>query len=342
MAEESGIRLTLADVARACGVSEMTVSRVLRGQGHVSAGTRQRVLAAAGALGYVPNRIAGALASQRVGLVGVVVPSLSNLVFPEVLDGIARGLEGSPLQAVVGVSRYSEASEAQVVREMLSWRPSGLILAGLEHAPETRRMLEGAGVPVVEIMDVDGAAVDACVGISHRTAGQRMAGEVLARGYRNIALLGTGQAADHRARKRMEGFEAALAAAGLAPVARAAYAGGSSLVKGREMAAAVLAEAPEADFLYAGNDVIAAGALLHCLDAGLAVPGRIGVAGFNGIALLEGLPLALATMDARRAETGQRAAQIVLDRLAGGTPSGPLREELAPRLIEGGTMRPRG
>ncbi len=303
---------------------------------------RQRVLAAASSLGYVPNRIAGSLASQRVGLVGVVVPSLSNLVFPEVLDGIARGLEGSPLQAVVGVSRYNEETEAQVVREMLSWRPSGLILAGLEHAPETRRMLVVAGVPVVEIMDVDGAAVDACVGISHRAAGQRIAEEILARGYRRIALLGTGQAADHRARKRMAGVEDALAEVGLAAVARATYSGGSSLVKGREMAAAVLAEAPEADFLYAANDVIAAGALLHCLAAGLAVPERIGLAGFNGIALLEGLPLRLATMDARRAETGRRAAEIVLARLAGGTPPGALCEELAPRLIEGGTMRPRG
>ena len=77
--------LTLRDVSEASGVSEMTVSRVLRNRGDVSATTRARVLEAARSLGYVPNKIAGALASQRVNLVAVIIPSLSNMVFPEVM-----------------------------------------------------------------------------------------------------------------------------------------------------------------------------------------------------------------------------------------------------------------
>ena len=89
--------LTLRDVSEASGVSEMTVSRVLRDRGDVSEATRAKVRAAARALGYVPNRIAGALASQRVNLVSVVIPSLSNMVFPEVLSGISDRLVGTPL-----------------------------------------------------------------------------------------------------------------------------------------------------------------------------------------------------------------------------------------------------
>ena len=85
--------LTLRDVSEASGVSEMTVSRVLRNRDDVSPATRDKVLAAAKALGYVPNKIAGALASQRVNLVGVIIPSLANMVFPEVLRGISAGLE---------------------------------------------------------------------------------------------------------------------------------------------------------------------------------------------------------------------------------------------------------
>jgi LacI family gluconate utilization system Gnt-I transcriptional repressor len=68
--------------------------------------TRERVLEAARTLGYVPNKIAGALASQRVNLVGVVIPSLSNMVFPEVMTGISEVLEDTGLQPVVGVSNY--------------------------------------------------------------------------------------------------------------------------------------------------------------------------------------------------------------------------------------------
>ncbi len=96
--------LTLKDVSEASGVSEMTVSRVLRNRGDVSDATRAKVLAAAKSLGYVPNKIAGALASSRVNLVAVIIPSLSNMVFPDVMTGISEILDDTPLQPVVGVT----------------------------------------------------------------------------------------------------------------------------------------------------------------------------------------------------------------------------------------------
>ena len=105
--------LTLRDVSEASGVSEMTVSRVLRNRGDVSDATRERVLNAAKRLGYVPNKIAGALASQRVNLVAVIIPSLSNMVFPEVLSGISRVLETTDLQPVVGVTDYLPEKEKE-------------------------------------------------------------------------------------------------------------------------------------------------------------------------------------------------------------------------------------
>ena len=132
--------LTLRDVSEASGVSEMTVSRVLRNRGDVSDATRERVLEAARSLGYVPNKIAGALASQRVNLVGVIIPSLSNMVFPEVLTGISDTLEDTGLQPVVGVTNYSPEREESVIYEMLSWRPSGMIIAGLEHTEAAQAM----------------------------------------------------------------------------------------------------------------------------------------------------------------------------------------------------------
>ena len=104
----AGLRrpLTLRDVSEVAGVSEMTVSRVLRQRGGVSPATRDKVLAAAKRVGYVPNKIAGSLASSRVNLVAVIIPSLSNMVFPEVMTGISDVLDKTPLQPVVGVTRY--------------------------------------------------------------------------------------------------------------------------------------------------------------------------------------------------------------------------------------------
>ena len=328
--------LTLRDVSDASGVSEMTVSRVLRQRGDVSAPTRERVLEAARRLGYVPNKIAGALASSRVNLVGVIIPSLSNMVFPEVMTGISDMLEDTGLQPVVGVTNYSPDREETVIYEMLSWRPSGLILAGLEHTDAAQAMLRQAGIPTVEIMDIDGTPVDSAVGISHRRAGRQMAEAIIAAGYRRIAFLGTQMPNDHRARKRLEGFEEALALAGLALVDREFYSGSSALLKGREMTEALLTRSPDVDFLYYSNDMIGAGGLLYCLAQGLDVPGKIGLAGFNGVELLDGLPCKLATMDACRLEIGRRSAQIV----AGKTPKAAGQViELFPTLQRGDTIR---
>ena len=326
--------LTLRDVSDASGVSEMTVSRVLRNRGDVSAATREKVLEAARSLGYVPNKIAGALASQRVNLVGVVIPSLSNMVFPEVMTGISEVLDGTGLQPVVGVTNYLPDREEAVIYEMLSWRPSGMIIAGLEHTDAARAMLGRAGIPIVEIMDIDGVPIDHAVGISHQRAGRQMAEAIIAAGYRRIAFLGTQMPNDFRAKKRLQGFEDALARAGLSLVDREYYSGGSALLKGREMTAAVLGRTPDVDFLYFSNDMIGAGGLLYCLAEGLDVPGRIGLAGFNGVELLDGLPRRLATMDACRLEIGRRAAEIIAEKATVGE-----KLELFPTLQRGDTIR---
>jgi LacI family gluconate utilization system Gnt-I transcriptional repressor len=250
------------------------------------------------------------------------------------MTGISEVLDGTGLQPVVGVTNYLPDREESVIYEMLSWRPSGMIIAGLEHTPAARAMLARAGVPIVEIMDIDGDPIDHAVGISHRRAGRQMAEAIIAAGYRRIAFLGTQMPNDFRAKKRLEGFEETLGKAGLTLVDREFYSGGSALLKGREMTAAVLSRTPEVDFLYYSNDMIGAGGLLYCLDQGLDVPNKVGLAGFNGVELLDGLPRKLATMDACRLEIGHRAAEIIAGK---GQPGAKI--ELFPKLEPGDTIR---
>lgn len=332
--------LTLRDVSEASGVSEMTVSRVLRNRGDVSAATREKVLEAAKRLGYVPNKIAGALASQRVNLVAVIIPSLSNMVFPEVMTGISHTLEDTELQPVVGVTDYLPEKEERVLYEMLSWRPSGVIIAGLEHSEASRAMLQASGIPVVEIMDVDGRPIDTAVGISHRRAGREMARAIQKAGYKRIGFMGTKMPLDHRARKRFEGFTEVLAKSGIEVADQEFYSGGSALAKGREMTEAMLSRTPDLDFLYYSNDMIGAGGLLYLLEKGVEIPAQIGLAGFNGVELLQGLPRQLATMDACRTEIGTRAAQIIMDRVAGNN-DGEKVIELSPTISFGDTLKRR-
>jgi LacI family gluconate utilization system Gnt-I transcriptional repressor len=317
----------------------MTVSRVLRNRGDVSVETREKVQAAAKQLGYVPNKIAGALASQRVNLVAVIIPSLSNMVFPEVLTGISDVLDDTPLQPVVGVTNYLPEKEEAVLFEMLSWRPSGVIIAGLEHSEAAKAMMRNSGIPIVEIMDVDGEPIDAMVGISHRRAGRKMAQAIIKAGYKRIGFLGTKMPLDHRARKRFEGFTEALAKAGLEVADQEFYSGGSALAKGREMTEAMLERSPDIDFLYYSNDMIGAGGLLYCLEKGIKIPKTIGLAGFNGVELLDGLPRKLASMGSERNEIGRLAAQIIARRAAGAEPCDDDIVELSPKLELGDTLK---
>lgn len=341
MASDDPRPLTLRDVSEASGVSEMTVSRVLRNRGDVSHATRERVLEAAKTLGYVPNKIAGALASQRVNLVAVIIPSLRNMVFPEVMAGISGVLENTDLQPVVGVTDYMPEKEERVLYEMLSWRPSGVIVAGLEHTEASIAMLKASGIPVVEIMDTDGKPIDCAVGISHRRAGREMARAILKQGYQRIGFMGTKMPLDHRARKRFEGFTEALAKEGVEIVTQEFYSGGSALAKGREMTRTMLEREPELDFLYYSNDMIAAGGLMELLDQGIDIPGQIGIAGFNGVELLDGLPRQVATMDACRSEIGTKAAQVIAARVE--NPEAEIERimELTPRISYGDTLKRR-
>jgi LacI family gluconate utilization system Gnt-I transcriptional repressor len=260
------------------------------------------------------------------------------MVYPEVMTGISNVLEDTGLQPVVGVTHYVPDREESVLYEMLSWRPSGVILAGLEHTDAARSMLENAGIPIVEVMDIDGPVVDSVVGISHRRAGLEMAGAIVRAGYKRIGFLGTMMPHDHRARKRLNGLEEGLAQAGIQLADREYYSGGSALLKGREMTQAILARTPDIDFLYYSNDMIGAGGLLYCLEQGIDVPGRLGLAGFNGVELLEGLPRRLATMDACRLEIGRIAAEIIAGKRSGGIVGGEM-VELTPKLQLGVTIR---
>ncbi|MCP5072605.1 MAG: LacI family DNA-binding transcriptional regulator [Rhodobacteraceae bacterium] len=306
-------RPTLRDVAELASVSEMTASRVLRGKGEASERTKERVQEAAKTVGYVPNRIAGSLSSRSVNLVGVVVPSISSFVFAEVLTGISTVLKETPLQPVFGVSDYDLDTEETVIREMLSWQPKGLVVAGLEHTDAARKMMANAGIPIVEIMDVDGDPVDINVGISHHRAGLETGREILRRGYRKIGFIGTKMPLDFRAGKRFKGFEQALAEAGVELEDKELISRASSVLRGRELTGEMLARSPDLDMIYYSSDTMSCGGLMHCLMNDVSVPGQLALAGFNGLDLRHGMPLLTATMNAYRFEIGKRAAQLIFE-----------------------------
>ncbi|TIP76591.1 MAG: LacI family transcriptional regulator, partial [Mesorhizobium sp.] len=145
---------TMLDVARRAGVSAMTVSRALKKDGRVSDATRERILAAVNELGYVLDQSAGSLSSRKTGFVAAIIPSINNSNFADTARGITDELENTGLQLLLGYTDYTAEKEERLIEAMLRRRPEGIILTGGTHTDLTRRMLESAGIPVVETWEL--------------------------------------------------------------------------------------------------------------------------------------------------------------------------------------------
>ncbi|MBP1886231.1 LacI family gluconate utilization system Gnt-I transcriptional repressor [Ensifer mexicanus] len=323
--------VTLAKVAEAAGVGESTVSRVLRNHGSFSRKTKDRVMEAVERLGYVPNRIAGTLASAGSRLVAMVIPSLTNIVFADVLRGASGILEENQHQAVFSVTEYEPEKEEALVAAMLAWRPTAVMLAGFEHSNGTVKMLRASGCRVVELLDLDGAAQDLAVGFSNRAAGSVAADFLLKRGYRKIGYVGHDLDRDTRAAKRFAGFRETLGAAGFPLVDSEIHAGASSVEGGRLALERLLTRMPGLDAVYFSNDDMALGGYFHCLARGIQVPERLALFGHNGLDIGRVTPQPLSTIRTPRVATGRVAAELVV------TDAPSQVVDLGFELIEGAT-----
>ncbi len=322
--------VTLKHVAERAGVAPITVSRAINTPNSVSASLRAQIAEAVSTLGYVPNRVAGMLASADTRVVPVIVPSLSNAVFIEVIQGVQTVLEAEGYQLLLGNTQYDLGRETELVSTLLGWSPAGIIVAGLRHAGRTQALLRGCGRPVVEVMEA-GRPIDMNVGLSHLKAGAMMGRHLIERGYRRIGFVGGRLEADYRAMQRYRGLDRALAEAGLRRRPPFEHPESSSPeVGGRELLA-VLQQAPELDALFFANDDLAVGALLRAAREGIAVPGRIAIAGFNGLGIGALTSPALTTIVSPRRDIGEIAARKLLARVAG-LPAGPARVDVGCRL----------
>lgn len=322
-------RPTLTDVAAKAGVSAITASRALRDPQKVSARTRAEVERAVRALGYERDPVASILASGRSDTVGLVIPSVTNNVFADLLRGVYDTLDGAnPVQ--IGNFRYSPLAEERLLATFRSQRPAGLIVAGTDQSPEGRAILEDMDCPIVQVMDVCDDPVDMLVGIDHHAAAGLAARHLADMGYRHPGILTARM--DPRTRKRAAGFEAA--ATGFDPRRRVTTPAPSSVQLGGRMLADLLSSAPETDAVFCINDDLALGALFEAQRMGLSVPDQLGIIGFNDLEFAAAAEPGLSSVYTPRAEMGRRAADLILARLRGESHDTPIRLDCA--------LRPRG
>jgi LacI family gluconate utilization system Gnt-I transcriptional repressor len=330
----------MADVAARAGVTKMTVSRVLRHPERVKADTRLRVLQVMGELGYVPNRVAGSLTAGRSGLVAAIVPTLRHSLFADTIEGMSDVLAEAGLDLIVANSRYRADVEEGQIRTLLERRPDAMVLTGLTHTPEARRLLHSAGIPVVETWESMDEPVDVAVGFSNRDAAKAMTEALIGSGYRRIAFVNGPSEANERARHRAEGYQAAMRAAGLKPrpIEVVRDVGAIRVETGAAVARKLLKARPAPDAIFFTSDVFAVGAILECRALGVAVPDELGIAGFHDLEMGRLVSPSLTTVHVPALEIGRRAGEVIVSRLsaAAEAPGG----DLPFRIVRRDSTRP--
>jgi LacI family gluconate utilization system Gnt-I transcriptional repressor len=309
-------KVRLIEVAKLAGVSPITASRFFRNPEALSAGKRERVESAARELGYVPDLAARALASQRTEVIGVLIPSLTNNVFSDVLRGIYDASQGSRYSIQLVNTRYSILQEEKLLRLFQAQRPAGLVVTGINQTPDSRAVMEVMNCPIVQIMELGSDPVDMMVGFSHNKAAFAAVSHLVEGNYKRIGFLGARM--DPRVQRRLEGYRDAMKAAGLydprliitTPVP-------TSVSMGGMLFADLLTLVPDIDAVFCVNDDIALGVLFECQRRQIAVPDDMAIVGFNDLEFMAAAVPPLSSVRTNRYEMGRDAISMVMAAIEG-------------------------
>jgi len=331
-------RVTIREVAERVGVHPSTVSRVLNPatRGRITPEIVARVTAAADELGYRPNQAARGLRTNRTSTIGVLIPDITNPLFPPIIRGIEDGLGAQGYTAILGNTDNIGSRETEAVATMRARQVDGLILATARRDDPIVARCVKDGLPVVLVnrsADADGVSSivnDDALGIALAVRHLKGLGHTKIAHIAGPRALSTGEA-------RREGFLSVMAAEGLgADEDLIAETGAFSEDEGLRAAAALIAGAKDFTAIVAANDLLALGAYEAIADAGLSCPGDISVTGFNDMPFVDRLTPPLTTVRIPHYDLGREAARRLIELIE--TPASPARATtLRPELIVRGS-----
>jgi LacI family transcriptional regulator len=338
--------VTLRDVARRSGVHPATASRALNPATRmlVSEETAGRVLSAAAALGYRPNTVARSLRTRRSHTVGVLIPDLTNPLFPPIVRGLEDRLAADGYVALIGNTDADDERELMVFELMRARHVDGFVLAT---ATTHNRVLEEAaqaGLLVVLVNRLSEEFSFPSVSVDNDRGIRLAVSHLAVLGHHRIAHV-AGPQDTSTGRERLRGFERALADTGFAASpALITHAAAFSIEEGYRCTRELLGAGnggggPVCTAIAAGNDMLAIGCYKALEEAGLRCPEDVSVIGFNDMPFIDRLRPPLSTIAFPHYQVGTEAAQLLLERLAGD--ERPVRSlHLAPELVVRGSTAP--
>lgn len=307
----------LEEVAARARVSTATVSRFYNNPAVVAPRTAQRIRAAIRTTGYVPNALAGGLASNRSRVVAVLVPEIAQSIFNDTIEAMCAELAKDGIVVMLGLTGADDRRLGALIEAALARRADGIILTGMVSSEATRRLLRKRCPVVIETWGLPREPIDIAVGFSHEAVGAAVAQFLRQRGcQRPHLVVGDGQ----RARLRRDGFLRDWTAAGGATpteiVTPLPSRFGHARLVWRHLAE--LAQRPDA--IVCGSDFLAQGIIVEAQAAGLRVPADLAVVGFGNLQVASDMRPTITTVDVDGARIGREAVAVLRRHAAGEQP----------------------
>jgi len=291
----------------------MTVSRALNGSTHISPDTKERIRIAMEELGYVYNTVAGSLRNRSSSMVAVVIPSVNDLVFGEILSGINSVLRPKGYFTTIGESFFDPEEEFKVIRSLLAMQPSGIILTGgIHHKPELSELLNKRSCPILQMWDTDNLDFDYHVGPSQIEAGQIIADHFIEKGFDKVAYIGAELSMDVCADQRFQAFRHRLSESGFSVDVETDDNLPRQPESGKILTERLLNRSPHVNAIHYLNDPMALGGLSYLAGKGLSAPKDVAIAGFNGSTQKFSIRTRLTTVDVPKYEIGNVSAKKLL------------------------------
>ena len=315
------------------GLSPITVSRALHNPDCVRAETIEKVRDAVARTGYIPNMLAGSLASKRSRLIAAIVPQLYNTMFAATVQGLGDQLAEKGYQLLLSFSDYSVEREDELVSAILSRRPDGIVLTGISHTQSLRKKMLAASIPVVETWDLTPTPIDMLVGFSHEKVGATIARYLLDKGYRRFGIV---SADDQRAAVRNRALCDVFSQHAIKDVPVCLVPTPTTLSFGRDGLNSLLVSGKEFDAIVCSSDLIAQGVMTEALVQNIRVPQELAIMGFGDFDFSAHITPPLSTVSIDKRRIGILAANALLAKIEG-RPLGEDVTDVGFQLIERGT-----
>lgn len=328
----------LVEVAARAGVSPATVSRYFNNPDIVKPRTQSRIAEAAADLGYIRDRMAGALHSRFSGTIGLIVPTIDNAIFSELIEAFSERLRERERTLLIASHGYDLPLEVAIVRSLLERRIDGVVLIGFDHDSIPLEMLAQRGVPAITAWNYRQDSELPCVGADNYAAGEKVSEYLLNLGHRDIALLFPDTISNDRARDRLGGARDALKKHGIELSENRLAVAPYDIGDAKAVARALLENHPPTA-VVCGNDIIAQGVIYACQALGIRIPDElsiIGIGDFRGSAHMEP---GLTTLRLPARQIGQYAADTILEMSLSGLPPAEKRQKIDSNLIERGSTK---